>query len=207
MAGRMLGILATVVGVAIVTVGLGITTNSPSGVQGSTVPLPAAPTSHPPGHPPVSHRTVLAAANSTVRVPAFLNGSPSGVGPCPPPAPGCGYLGVTSIAFNVTSLSALNGTLTSNTSVQLILANGTEIANLRCGFQVPACFGNPQFGPGYAHYIPSPWNMTASVNFSGLQLNLSGPTNLVTPGSWVLYILNWSLSPAVIDVGQAIVVG
>lgn len=160
----------------------------------------------PPG--PATPLSILA-ENYSISVPAFLNSSNLTPTPCPVVGVQCGAVGVAQFEFNLSNSSRISGFLSASRPLQLIFASGVEIENVQCGFVVPACHGDTRAGPGYAHYLPGPAEEEQSnaYNLTNVSWNFNGSGNLLPAGHWVVYLLNWNYSSAIMTVSQTVAAG
>jgi hypothetical protein len=133
---------------------------------------------------------VLAPAGTSFDVPAF---APSGQGSTCGASP-CGSAGVAELQVRLLVPARLSGTVSFDGPLDLIVAN-TPSAECGLSTPVPPCPG--WTGPNDEY---SSSGVTGRVALQALPLNFSGPDNLLPPGAWTIYFVNWSPVPVHVTV-------
>ena len=137
---------------------------------------------------------VLAPVGTTFDVPAFTPSGPAdGCGIWP-----CGSAGVAVLQVTLILPARLSGTLSLSGPLDLIVANNTSV---ECGL-----FRPPAPCPGWSgpNEVYGAYGDIGPVVLQSLQLNFSGPDNLLPAGHWTIYFVNWSSAPIHVTVNSEV---
>jgi hypothetical protein len=81
------------------------------------------------------------------------------------------------------------------------IANPPGSAFVACNLVVPpiACLAAPQNASVFRL-----GSLLTSINLASLELNFTGASNELPPGTWTIYLINWNLTPIQVTTGTAI---
>ena len=146
---------------------------------------------------------VLFPTNSTIAVAADNDNGTSPTGLCG--LPGCVVFGVSTFFFNVSTPSAITGTLTSSGPLQIVLASGGEIRTVQCDYEARLCLnGSQEVDPGLVFFDPSISANGTSFDLGSLTLNFQGSNDVLPEDNWAIYFLNGTPTAETVTVSQAV---
>jgi hypothetical protein len=110
--------------------------------------------------------------------------------------------GAVSLNFSTTTSTRLIGTLYSNqSSFKMEITDQLGISSVECSFTWPVRCASPPDG-SHVFSLQTP---VESINLASLELNFTGANNILPPGSWTVFLVNWGRAPVEVTTDTGVV--